>query len=357
MNIAKNSASEGIILCEGAPDCIAMHQAGFSNAAATLGTAITGEHARMLARFTKKAFLAYDIDAAGRKATLRGIELLEQVGVSARVISLGEGDSKDPDEFIKNHGAAAFREKLTGSQGQVDYRIQEILSRYSLSNPDEKLRCSSEIATFIATLRNGLERDVYSQRASEKLGVSPQSMREEVERIARKTERAARRKNMQKLMEKQTGVADTVNTDKVRMVSEAGHEEAIIGILLVHPEFGPKAVGLLEEDDFVTSFNRRVWTLFRGDWEKGEEPDPNAGGELKPPEVGEISGYRVSVESLGGGSDGELYGHIEALKNARRKKEMGKRMEEDPEGVLNAYLEDLRRARREKKGKNGDGSD
>ncbi|MBP5231644.1 MAG: DNA primase, partial [Clostridia bacterium] len=192
MQVAKKHAEKGIILCEGAPDCIAMHQAGFDNAAATLGTAITGEHARMLSRFTKQVYLAYDIDAAGRSATLRGIQLLEQVGISTRIVQLGNGDSKDPDEFIKNHGADAFRAKLTGSQGQVDYRIEEILSRYHLSNPDEKLRCGTELVAFIGRIENRLERDVYAARAAEKLGVSADSMKAEAERSFRQSAASSR---------------------------------------------------------------------------------------------------------------------------------------------------------------------
>ncbi|MBQ3934769.1 MAG: DNA primase [Clostridia bacterium] len=354
MHIAKKHAEKGIILCEGAPDCIAMHQAGFENAAATLGTAITGEHARMISRFTKQVYLAYDIDAAGRKATLRGIELLQQVGVDAKVVNLGEGDSKDPDEFIKNHGADAFRRKVEGSQGQVDYRINEIVSRYDLTNPDEKLRCAGELVSFISTLGSRLERDVYAQRAAEKLRVEPRSVREEVDRANRIAFLKERKKENGKLIEKQSGVSDAINLQKVRMVSEASHEEAIIGILLLHPEFGEKAVKKLDPDDFATDFNRKVWTVFSPDWENGEEPDINGHGQLKPAEVSEIAGYRASVESLGGGSDTELYSHIEALKRAKAKKEEDRRMAEDPEAALNEALQAARagRGRREDRLKN-----
>ena len=166
LNIAKNTEDGTLILCEGSPDAIAMHQAGFGNAIATLGTAITAEHARIIARYAKTVYLAYDIDKAGRKATMKGIDLLNQVGVSTKIIDLGKNE-KDPDEFIKAHGAEAFKLKLKGSSGQVDYKIDEILSRYDLSIPDQKLHAADEMTTFLSTLFPEVQRDVSAGRAAE----------------------------------------------------------------------------------------------------------------------------------------------------------------------------------------------
>ena len=135
MNIAKQNNDGTLIMCEGAVDAIALQQAGFSNAVATLGTAITSEHARMISRFVKTVFLAYDIDKAGRNATDKAIRLLNEVGVSAKIIDLGN-ETKDPDEFIKKFGAEAFRRRLKGSSGQVDYAIDRIISQNDISTPD-----------------------------------------------------------------------------------------------------------------------------------------------------------------------------------------------------------------------------
>lgn len=355
MHIAKNYADQGVILCEGAPDCIAMHQAGFPNAAATLGTAITGEHARMLAKFTKQVYLAYDIDAAGRNATLRGIQLLEQVGVAVKIINLGSGDSKDPDEFIKNHGAEAFRRKMTGSQGQIDYRIDEILSRYNLDNPDEKLRCANEMVTFISTIPGRMERDVYASRAAERIGVEPKSVREEVDRAVHRSEARTRKRQMDRLERVQNGLEGTQNRDKIRYVPESRHEEAILGILLLHPELGPQAAKLLTPEDFATEFNRKLWELYLPDWKNGDEADINAGGQLTPAEAGEASGYRAVREELGGNPESELMGHMTALKNIHRRKETDKRVSENPESELDAYLASLREARKNRNGAGGQG--
>lgn len=342
MNFAKSDAENGLILCEGAPDCIAMHQAGFGNAIATLGTAITGEHARMLARFTKMVYLAYDIDKAGRKATLRGIELLNQVGVDTKIINLGEGDSKDPDEFIKNHGAAAFREKLTGSQGQIDYRIGEILSRYTLSVPDEKLRCSAEMAEYIATISNRMEREIYASRAAERLGLSSASLRDEAEHKRKILESKAKKQERVRAVQNSAGYGDTVNTDKLRFSSEAPHEEAILGMLLLHPEFGKKAAELLESEDFATAFNRKLWDLFKSDFAAGTEPFLTADGELTPREIGAAEGYRASRASLGGNTEEAVLAHVNALKDMRSRREYDAKIAENPTAGLEEYLASLR---------------
>jgi DNA primase len=347
MNFAKNEAEKGLILCEGAPDCIAMHQAGFGNAIATLGTAITGEHARLLSRFTKMVYLAYDIDKAGQKATMRGIELLNQVGIDTKIIQLGDGDSKDPDEFIKNHGAEAFRAKLTGSQGQIDYRIGEILSRFDLSIPDEKLRCSHEMAEYIATIGNRLEREIYASRAAERLGLSSESIRTEAEAKRKGMEKTAKKQENAKITQNLTGMGDRVNSDKLRFSAEAPHEEATLGILLLHPELGKEAASMLEAEDFATSFNRKLWELFRTDLAEGNEPELNPDGVLSSGEVGAVAGYRAARQRLGGNDMDTLRSHIENLKELRSRREYDGRVKEDP-AALQEYLALLRKQNQNK---------
>ncbi len=342
LNFAKNEAQDGLILGEGAPDCIAMHQAGFGNAIATLGTAITGEHARTIARFTKMVYLAYDIDKAGRKATMRGIELLNQVGVDTKIINLGEGDSKDPDEYIKNHGADAFREKLTGSQGQIDYRIGEILSRYTLSIPDEKLRCSNELSEYIATIPNRMEREIYASRAAERLGVTPAALRDEAEKKRRIFESKERKQAHARAVQDNAGYGDTVNTDKLRFSSEAPHEEAVLGILLLHPELGVKVADLLTDDDFATAFNRKLWELFKGDFAAGTEPELTADGALTPREVGAAEGYRASRAKLGSHDEATLLSHANTLHEMRSRRDYEQKIADNPTDALAEYLAALR---------------
>ena len=342
MNFAKNEAEKGFILCEGAPDCIAMHQAGFGNAVATLGTAITGEHARLVARYTKEVYLAYDNDGAGGRATLRGIDLLEQVGVKTRVLTLDDKATKDPDEYIKAHGEKAFQARVEASQGQVDYRIGEILSRYALSEPDDQLRCGAELAGYIASLQNRMEREVYASRAAEKLSLSASAFKEEVEKRHKIQEAKTRKQEAAHILQTASGYGDTVNPDKLRYSSEAPHEEAILGILLLHPEFGPKAVPLLAPEDFATAFNRKLWELFSPSFAAGTEPDLASDGVLNVREVGAAEGCRAARATLGGNTEEALNGHIRALKHLREKQTYEKKIESSPADALKEYLASLR---------------
>ncbi len=168
-----------IILCEGYMDVIAMHQGGFSNAVATLGTAITPEHARIVSRYAKTAFVAYDSDEAGKRAADKALKLLSEVGVECRVLRIT--GAKDPDEYIKNYGSAAFSKMLYGSVGQTDYRINEIVSKYDLNNPDEKLKALRECCDMLAGIYSPIKQDIYIQRLSELSGIPQESIKRQVE--------------------------------------------------------------------------------------------------------------------------------------------------------------------------------
>lgn len=337
LNIAKNSESGTLILCEGAPDAIAMHQSGFDNAVATLGTAITPDHARIIARYCRTVYLAYDIDKAGRKATLKGIDLLNQVGVDTKIINLGT-ETKDPDEFIKKFGANAFRAKLTGSSGQIDYRIEEIISRFDITVAEEKLRAVAEVTSFISGLSSRPEREVYAARAAEKLGLTAESLRTEVERKYKQTDNKAKKEQGKSALREQSGFGGGANSDKLRFSSEAAHEEAILGLLLIRSDFGPEAVKRLTEDDFATSLNKKIFALFREDFAEGKEILLSKDGILTAREIGALENCRASRLELGDITLTALNSHISALKELRERNEYDKKIEEDPLNALNEYL-------------------
>ncbi len=342
LNFAKNSESGKLILCEGAPDAIAMHQAGFDNAIATLGTAITSEHARIIARYCRTVYLAYDIDKAGRKATLKGIELLNQVGVDTKILNLGS-EAKDPDEYIKKFGAESFKAKLTGSSGQIDYRIDEIISRHDITVAEEKLRAVSEITDFISEFSSRPEREVYASRAAEKLGLTFESIRTEVERKAKRQESKAKKAVVNNALREQSGFGGGVNTDKLRFSSEASHEEAILGLILIRSDFGPIAVKELTEDDFATALNKKIFNLFKDDFSEGREIVLSKDGVLSAKEIGAFENCRASRLALGDITVSALKSHISALKSLRERNEYDKKIEADPANALNEYLNKLKK--------------
>lgn len=346
LNIAKNTEDGTLILCEGSPDAIAMHQAGFGNAIATLGTAITAEHARIIARYAKTVYLAYDIDKAGRKATMKGIDLLNQVGVSTKIIDLGK-DEKDPDEFIKAHGADAFRLKLKGSSGQVDYKIDEILSRYDLSLPDQKLHAADEMTAFLSTLWPEVQRDVYAGRASEKMDISKKSLLEDANRKAKTNEKRAKKEAQDKDIRDSMGYGDRVNTDKIRFSAAAATEEKILGIMLSRPDLTAEAVKQLSPEDFVTSFGKMVYELFLPEFTEGKEAVLSKDGRLDNQQIGAVSRMMAQRAQFTDNGESTLNALIDVLKKENKKREYDKKIEKDPVSALDEYIKGIKANRKE----------
>ena len=170
MNFAKNYCAERIILVEGNMDVITLHQAGFKNAVAPLGTAFTEEQANLLARYTKEVLLTMDADEAGQKAIRRAAEILEKTGLKTRVISIPDG--KDPDEFIKKNGPDRFRALIEGAVSDIEYKLLMAAKDIDLDADDGKLKYLSAAAEIIAEQSDIMTRDIYIGRLSDKYGVS-----------------------------------------------------------------------------------------------------------------------------------------------------------------------------------------
>lgn len=189
LNLAKKAKSDFMILTEGPTDTISLHQAGFTQTVASQGTALTQEHARLLTRYTKEVVLAYDDDKAGRAATERAYDILHGVGLNVRVLQKSE-DNKDPDEFIKEHGAAAFERRLEASVDALSHRINQLLSGFDLEIPAEKVEALQAVAAELAKCDTDLEVDVYADRVAKQLNTDKNAILREVRR-----KRAARRKS------------------------------------------------------------------------------------------------------------------------------------------------------------------
>lgn len=342
MHLAKNTKDGTLILCEGAPDAIAMHQAGFSNAVATLGTAITSEHARLIAKHAKTVFLAYDIDGAGRTATMKGINLLNQVGVDTKIISWAS-DTKDPDEFIKKYGAAAFRNKLTIASGQIDYKIDEILAKYTIDIPDEKMRALAELTNFISTLWSKSEREIFSSRVSEKLSMTKTAVLEDTERKAKAHEQKQKKTFAAKSMQETGGFGDKVNRDKLRFSGETMLEESILGILLIHPELAKTALKSIDATCFITEFNRRVFNLFKEDFAEGREAVLSKNGILSSEEVSAVTKYIATRKKFNENSGEMLNALIASLKEQKNRLDYDKKIAENPLEGLSDYINSIKK--------------
>ena len=261
LNYAKGFCAEQLILCEGYMDVIALHQAGFPNAVATLGTAITEEHARIISRYTKKVIISYDSDEAGQKAANKAMLLLGKVGVEVRVLKM-QG-AKDPDEFIKKKGAEAFKALLTESRTGFEYKLETVLSKHDITQVEEKRRAAEEISAIISDYHSTVERELYSKRASEALAISADAIRTDVERLRKKKMREFTKDQTKEAHASIRQYGNKVNPDAAKNLRAAYAEETLLGLLMIYPEYREGVIrGEYEllPDDFFTEFGRRAFS-------------------------------------------------------------------------------------------------
>ncbi|NLV85850.1 MAG: DNA primase [Clostridiales bacterium] len=192
LNLAKKSKKGYIILSEGNIDVVALHQAGFDCAVASLGTSLTPEQARLISRYTREVVIAYDGDTAGQKAAQRGIDILEKLDVKVRVLRL-EG-AKDPDDYIKKFGKAAFENLLAQSENHIEYRLLELSSKHNLETDEGRVSFLKDAAELIARLSGAVEREVYAHKAGDMAKVSGEAVLSEVVRFRKRLIAEARKK-------------------------------------------------------------------------------------------------------------------------------------------------------------------
>lgn len=234
LNLAKKSKSGYILLAEGNIDVVSLHQAGFDSAVASLGTSLTAEQARLMARYTNQVVIAYDNDGAGQKAAQRAITILQQLDMKVKVLQIP--GAKDPDEFIQARGPQAFRDLIEKSGNQVEYRLEQVASQFDLSSDEGRVNYLKEAARLIASLPSSLEREVYGLRAAEKAGVSQAAFEGEVARIRKRNTASARKQQYREDTAPLRAVQPKNRELRFENVRSAMAERGVINLLCRFPE-------------------------------------------------------------------------------------------------------------------------
>lgn len=323
LNFARLSGSESMILCEGYMDVIAMHAAGFTNAIATLGTAITAEQARMLSRYTKKVIISYDADEAGQKAAMRAVKLLSDVGLDVTILKVP--GAKDPDEYINTFGKDKFREVLNESKTKFEYHMESILSKYDINLSQDKVKALYELEKVVSEIYSAAERDIHIQTISKTFGVDTKSIKSDVERIIAKSVKEYKQKESQRMQQDSIGYSDKVNTDFIKAPAVAKNEEAVLGLLLVYPEHRKSVFenNRLSEDDFYTEFNRKVFAYIKSSYGTDDHM-ADINDAFTSDEVGRITKMKINRMQLSDNGEQVLEDCIQNLKNSVEKKKTQK---------------------------------
>ena len=264
LNIARTTRKKYLILCEGYMDVISMHQAGFTNAVASLGTALTSGHASLLKRYTQEVLLLYDSDEAGIRAALRGIPILRDAGVSSRVVNLKP--YKDPDEFIKNMGAEAFEERLGQASDSFMFRVSIAESEFPMDEPQGQNRFFERCAELLLELKDELERNLYIEAIVKKYrgqyGVSVEDLRKRVNTLALKGTPAENRA--------QPKTSGGQNKKKKESASDQA-QKLMLTWLVTYPGIFDKVAQYLNAEDFIVPLYKEVaQMLFRQKEEEGQ---------------------------------------------------------------------------------------
>ena len=256
LNLAKKTKHPYFLLVEGNIDVVALHQYGFDNAVASLGTSLTEEQATLLSRYTEQVVLIYDGDTAGQRATQRAIPILEKAGIDVKVLQLR--DAKDPDEFLKKFGADRFKILLEESSNRVEYQLRAIMKKYDLREDEQRVKFISEAAEYISSLGNAVQREVYGTRAAEAAGISYEAMKIEVGKAFKR--RIAREKKKQEKIDLSPArnlqpKSRSIHYDNMK---SAMAEESVLAMVLREPALLDQT-GSLTPDHFSAALLGKVY--------------------------------------------------------------------------------------------------
>lgn len=312
LNFAKNSKRRGLILCEGYMDAIAMHQAGFDNAVAGLGTALTGEQARLIAQYADEVTLAYDGDEPGQKATRRSSQILDETGIRIRVLTVT--GAKDPDEFIKTYGAERFELLLDGSSGASEYEIARLKKQNDLETAEGKVAFLKDFVDLLARMPSPIERDVYLSKICRELGVEKTAVQAQLDATLRRR-RSAEKKSEARSLRPYTAQQAAGERDEMllKYPKFVRAEERILAYLVHSPERGRELSEKLKPEDFISDTNRELYAVLMRRISDGGGVDMlSLSGELSPKAATRLAGICNTAQEAGA-TDEETWENIKTL--------------------------------------------
>ena len=287
LNLAKKTKQDSLILVEGNIDVVTLHQYGFDNAVASLGTSLTEEQAALMTRYTDQIILIYDGDKAGQNATQRAIPILEKAGLQVKVLQIK--DAKDPDEYLKKFGADKFRLLLEDSSNRVEYQLNAIARKYDIREDEQKVRFINEAAEFISSLPNAVQREVYGHRVADAAKISYEAMKIEVDKAYK------RRINREKNRQEKIDLAPAQNLQpKARSIrydnmKSAMAEETVLAMALKEPALLDEAKDLAAEE-FSSGLLGSVYLQLRQRYDQGLEVSLGVLADLTGEEMSHITG-------------------------------------------------------------------
>ena len=254
LNYARTSREDYLLVCEGYMDVIALQQAGFTNSVASLGTALTSQHANLLKRYTNRVVLTYDSDGAGIRAALRAIPLLKEAGISTKVLNMKP--YKDPDEFIKNLGAEEFRKRIEGARNSFLFEIDVLKENYSMQDPEQKTEFQNQVARKLLEFPEALERDNYMQAVASEYFINYEDLRRLVNSLGSRLGTAAGGAKDREQLREERQKQKKEKEDGIRR-----SQRLLLTWLIEDESLFDKIEGIITAEDFIEPLYHQVAEL------------------------------------------------------------------------------------------------
>lgn len=286
LNNAKSSGTRTLILCEGYMDVIALNQAGFTNAVATLGTALTNEQAVLMKRYADEVIICYDADGAGQKATARAIDILRKAGLPIKILTVPSG--KDPDEFIRSkgeNGPAAFKLLIEKCGNDIEYRLMKLKENYNLNTTDGKVAFLNEAVKIVATIESPIERDVFASKLCAELEIDKNAFLEQISKVKRRDRRENIKKETRQIQAELNGQSDKINREHYKKPRSSSAEEALLVYLINNPDYANSISERVTPDKFSNSLIKRYYEYVLSKIKSGYEPLTSVSSDFNSDEV------------------------------------------------------------------------
>ncbi|OJU08685.1 MAG: DNA primase [Clostridiales bacterium 43-6] len=340
LNVAKNTKENNLILAEGYMDVISLHQAGFTNAVASLGTAFTQEQALLLGRYCKEIVVTLDADEAGQKATEKAIRVLSGSNMRVRVLRIDGG--KDPDEYIREFGPDRFRALLEGAGNEIEYKLFTLRQKYDLTADSGKMLYLNEAAILLSELPVAIARDIYSGKLAKELEVSKEAILKQTEQTRQRKTKAEYNKRLKEFTAPKIK-QDAITPEKREHPRAACAEEAILCLLMNFPDLKKEMNGRVQPEDFMTGFHRKVFETVEKQLENGVFDLTLISGEFSTQEMGRIVAIQNKTVAKANAIN-ELADCIRILKDEKENSIIGKASEMETD----QWAEALQKLRRQK---------
>lgn len=297
LNYAKNAGTRTLILCEGYMDVIALNQAGFSNAVATLGTALTSEQAMLIKRYADEVIICYDSDEAGQKATARAIPILRNAGLLIRVLNIPNG--KDPDEFIRSKGEdgfAAFKAIIDKSGNDIEYHLQKLRLENNIETTDGKVAYLESASKIISNISSPIERDIYVSEICNEFDIDKNAFRQQIANIIKRKNSENSKKEFKKIRTDLSRQNDKVNIDHYKKPRSSSAEELLVIYLIKNPDSAKEISNKIKPSQFSNGLMRRFYEYFLNRINSGFEPLTNISADFSRDETSKF--YEIMSQTV-----------------------------------------------------------